>query len=312
MGKKVHRFICLFRVLAFFPELRVGVSDRMAHMGEVAARSLVRPGPGRVRGLPAASSRRRKNHHHQLRHHQRENRGRTSWENTWRSLQHVACRCSGEERRKTEEGASEDVDDDVELLLDQSDVLSSLICRSSVEGHATGTLSPISYAFLGDVVWELYARTKHLLPPSRVAHYRKETEKSVMAEYQAECLDRLTGEEAFLSEVELLMVKRGRNSNTPTVPKRLRSSTDSKQVYAKATALECLVGYLYLTNPARLREVMEVLGMTTSEKIKLKGEARLDDTDGLVPVAQRSKPERTPEITVKKRQRSPPKGFGKT
>ena len=224
----------------------------------------------------------------------------------------MACRCSGEERRKTEEGASEDVDDDVELLLDQSDVLSSLICRSSVEGHATGTLSPISYAFLGDVVWELYARTKHLLPPSRVAHYRKETEKSVMAEYQAECLDRLTGEEAFLSEVELLMVKRGRNSNTPTVPKRLRSSTDSKQVYAKATALECLVGYLYLTNPARLREVMEVLGMTTSEKIKLKGEARLDDTDGLVPVAQRSKPERTPEITVKKRQRSPPKGFGKT
>jgi 23S rRNA maturation mini-RNase III len=152
-----------------------------------------------------------------------------------------------------------------------------------------------------------------------VAHYRKETEKCVMAEFQAECLDRLTSEEELvLSEVEKLMVKRGRNSNTPTVPKRLRYSTDSKQVYAKATALECLVGYLYLTNPARLREVMEMLGMTTSEKIKVKPETRLDDIKGVIPVSDRREPrereaERPPEITVKKnKKKSEPKGFGKS
>jgi len=119
-------------------------------------------------------------------------------------------------------------------------------------------------------VWELYARTKHLLPPSRVASYRKETEREVMAEHQAACLDKLTGE-GRLSEEEADIVRRGRNSNTPSVPKRLRSNPDSKTIYAKATALECLVGYLYLTDPARLAEIMDVLDMRTDEKIKVKG-----------------------------------------
>lgn len=144
-----------------------------------------------------------------------------------------------------------------------------LVGRSHEEGHSIGTLSPISFAFLGDVVWELHARTKHLLPPSRVTSYRKQTEKSVMAEHQAACLDKLTGE-GVLTEDELVVVKRGRNSNTPSVPKRLRSDPESKTVYAKATALECLVGYLYLTDPSRLAEVMRMLGMRTEEKIRIR------------------------------------------
>mmetsp|Transcript_6915 Transcript_6915/g.20208 ORF Transcript_6915/g.20208 Transcript_6915/m.20208 type:complete len:153 (-) Transcript_6915:1918-2376(-) len=85
-----------------------------------------------------------------------------------------------------------------------------LVRRSQEQGHAIGSVSPISFAFLGDVVWELYARTKHLLPPSRVASYRKETEREVMAEHQAACLDKLTGE-GRLSEEEADIVRRGRN-----------------------------------------------------------------------------------------------------
>ena len=81
---------------------------------------------------------------------------------------------------------------------------------SREEGHAIGTLSPISFAFLGDVVWELYARTKHILPPSRVSAYRKQTELVVMAEHQALCLDKLT-EGGLLTETELDVVRRGRN-----------------------------------------------------------------------------------------------------
>jgi len=147
--------------------------------------------------------------------------------------------------------------------------LGSLIDRSYDEGHAVGSLNPISFAFLGDVVWELHARTKHLLPPSRVTSYRKNTEKEVMAEHQADCLDRLT-QEGKLNEDELDIVRRGRNSNTPSVPKRLRSDPNSKTVYAKATALECLIGYLYLTDPDRLAEVMELLDMVTAEKIRIR------------------------------------------
>lgn len=88
--------------------------------------------------------------------------------------------------------------------------MGSLIDRSYDEGHALGSLNPISFAFLGDVVWELHARTKHLLPPSRVTSYRKNTEKEVMAEHQADCLDRLTTE-GKLNEDELDIVRRGRN-----------------------------------------------------------------------------------------------------
>jgi 23S rRNA maturation mini-RNase III len=54
------------------------------------------------------------------------------------------------------------------------------------------------------------------------------------------------------------------------VPKRLRSDPNSKTVYAKATALECLIGYLYLTDPDRLAEVMELLDMVTAEKIRIR------------------------------------------
>ncbi len=152
-------------------------------------------------------------------------------------------------------------------------VLSGLVGRSFDEGHAPGALSPIAYAFLGDAVWELYARTKELLPAARVVDYRKRTEAAVMAEHQAYCLDALTEREAgalALTARERDVVRRGRNSHTPSVPKRLRASREAKAMYAKATALECLVGYLYLTDPRRLGELMASLGMAASHTVKVK------------------------------------------
>ena len=144
----------------------------------------------------------------------------------------------------------------------------------SVEGGAgaytAGMLTPTAFAFLGDSVWEVYARSLHILPPSRVTTYRKRTEAAVMAEFQSQCLDDLEGL-GVLDEEEKDIVRRGRNSNITTVPKRL---SFHRSVYQKATALECLVGFLFLTRPGRLHDIMTKLGMVNaSHRMKVKVDA---------------------------------------
>ena len=49
------------------------------------------------------------------------------------------------------------------------------------------------------------------------------------------------GQELLLTEAELAVYKRGRNAHVNTIPHNA-SRTD----YLKATALECLLGHLYL------------------------------------------------------------------
>lgn len=44
-----------------------------------------------------------------------------------------------------------------------------------------------------------------------------------------------------------------------TPPPRLKKSADGTQIYKKATAVEALIGHLYLTDPSRLNAVMELV-----------------------------------------------------
>ena len=48
------------------------------------------------------------------------------------------------------------------------------------------------------------------------------------------------------------------------IPKRLRGNSKGANIYRTATAFECLIGYLHVTDPQRLREVMDFLGFPTS------------------------------------------------
>lgn len=57
------------------------------------------------------------------------------------------------------------------------------------------------------------------------------------------------------------MLRWGTNA-TGTMPKRTTTGALSREAYREATALECLVGYLYLTQPTRLYEIMAFLGLT--------------------------------------------------
>jgi ribonuclease III family protein len=111
-------------------------------------------------------------------------------------------------------------------------------------------LSPIALAYIGDAVFELYVRTKFLLPPKRMANYHSQVVTQVRAESQAVHLAHLLPE---LTNAEKEILRRGRNACV-TKPRRL-----DRQTYQQATGLEALIGYLHLTNPQRLQELFAKL-----------------------------------------------------
>lgn len=111
-------------------------------------------------------------------------------------------------------------------------------------------LSPAALAYIGDAVYELQVRTRYLFPARRIQDYHAQVVARVRAESQAEQLRSL---QSHLTAAELEMVRRGRNSASKG-PRRVDLS-----VYQQATGLETLLGYLYLTDPARLAEILNLL-----------------------------------------------------
>jgi ribonuclease-3 family protein len=108
-------------------------------------------------------------------------------------------------------------------------------------------VSPASLAYLGDAVYELYIRSCYLLPPRRISDYHNQVVAQVRAEAQANHLRSL---EPHLTAPELEILRRGRNAVTGS-PRRL-----APEIYQQATSLETLMGYLYLTDPQRLLQLL--------------------------------------------------------
>lgn len=111
-------------------------------------------------------------------------------------------------------------------------------------------LSSLALAFVGDSVYELFVRTKILSGGSRPAgELHKIAVGYVKAKAQSTAMHAIKN---GLSEEELGIYKRGRNTNIHTVPKNADMND-----YRQATGLECLVGYLFLTGQnERLEEVL--------------------------------------------------------
>lgn len=99
--------------------------------------------------------------------------------------------------------------------------------------------SPLALAFLGDAVYELMVRREIIkLGNCQPAKLHNACVKRVRASAQAEAYQLL---EPMLTEDELSILKRGRNSSSMKAPK-----TSDPQSYRKATGIEALFGYLYL------------------------------------------------------------------
>jgi len=112
-------------------------------------------------------------------------------------------------------------------------------------------MSPITWAYVGDSVYELYIR-KHLVETTNLKPNKLHIEavKFVKAKSQAEILNRIYEE---LTEKEQDIVRRTRNTENHHLPKNAELKD-----YIYATAFEGLIGYLYLTNDTkRLEEILK-------------------------------------------------------
>lgn len=120
-------------------------------------------------------------------------------------------------------------------------------------------LSPAALAYLGDAVYELYIRTCYVLPPKRLQSYHDSVVAQVRAESQARQLKSL---QPYLTETELEILRRGRNASTGR-PRRI-----DPEIYQQATSLETLIGYLYLTDPQRLNQLLAHLELDPIPEVR--------------------------------------------
>ncbi|AJY75251.1 Mini-ribonuclease 3 [Paenibacillus beijingensis] len=117
---------------------------------------------------------------------------------------------------------------------------------------APGLMNPVVLAYAGDAVFELLVRQYLISKPNHKSnHLHREATQYVSAKAQCALLQRWA---PLLTEEEADMVRRGRNAKSGSAPKNADPAD-----YRQATALECLVGYLYYMGRSdRLRELMAV------------------------------------------------------
>ena len=112
------------------------------------------------------------------------------------------------------------------------------------------TMSPLTWAYVGDAVYELFIRNYLIdtteLKPNKL---HREATKFVKASAQAHILENLM---EYLTDEEKEIVRRGRNTQNHHLPKNAEPSD-----YMYSTAFEGLFGYLYLTKQEkRLNELL--------------------------------------------------------
>lgn len=99
--------------------------------------------------------------------------------------------------------------------------------------------SPLALAYMGDSILDLLVKKYFVTHSNMQPHkYHVEVSKIVKAVNQADYIDQIMEE---LSEDELDVYKRGRNTNTHS-----KAKNATMEQYRKATGLEALYGYLYL------------------------------------------------------------------
>ncbi len=118
------------------------------------------------------------------------------------------------------------------------------------ENQRVNNLNPLTWAYIGDAVYELYIR-QNLIENTNLKPHKLHIEavKKVKAEAQSKILQQI---EEKLSDEEKEIIRRTRNTKNHHLPKN-----SNVKEYMYATAFEGLIGYLYLTGKQeRLKEVL--------------------------------------------------------
>lgn len=121
-------------------------------------------------------------------------------------------------------------------------------------------LSIQKLAFVGDAVFELIVRSKIVDSlQGSIGDLNSIKVKIVCCSAQSKLFEKIKD---VLTEEEKLMFKRGRNAHIGNAPKNI-----SPTVYHRATGLEVLVGFWYVTgNFDRLNMISDVLDILRSNK----------------------------------------------
>lgn len=126
------------------------------------------------------------------------------------------------------------------LRLEKLRETSSIEIQNKIDKYLN--LNPLALAYLGDAIYELHIR-KYLinLGITKVCNLQKESIKYVSAKNQAKYLKNMIDKD-YLNLKELDIITKARNHKSHT-----SKSTDIV-TYKYSTALEALIGYLYITN----------------------------------------------------------------
>ena len=121
-------------------------------------------------------------------------------------------------------------------------------------------LSPLTWAYIGDCIFELYIRTK-LVNETKLKPHELHVKaiNFVKASAQAEMLHNI---QQNLTQEEQDIVRRGRNAENHHLPKN-----SNIQEYMYSTAFEALIGYLYLCKKeTRVKEIIKMAIQSKEEK----------------------------------------------
>ena len=108
----------------------------------------------------------------------------------------------------------------------------------------------IQLAWLGDSVWELHQRLRHVHFPLKSKELHLSVVNEVKAISQSKSLSQI---EHLLSANEIDLIRRARNKT-----KRNPRFSDPT-IYSRATGFETLIGWLFLKDPQRLSTFFEYL-----------------------------------------------------
>lgn len=122
-----------------------------------------------------------------------------------------------------------------------------------MDKKAVKQLSGLTLAYLGDAAWEIQVRT-HLVASglTRPHDLHERATHFVSAKAQAKLVKYLLDSQA-LTETEISIFKRGRNSQSHSSAKNADIHS-----YRLATGLEALMGYLYLVGTDRFQALSQV------------------------------------------------------
>ncbi len=112
--------------------------------------------------------------------------------------------------------------------------------------------NPLALAYAGDTIWDLLVRRRLLRSNAQAGTLHKRAVSMVNAKAQAEAFVRI---QPCLTETESDIARRGGNAHAHHAAPKNQDPVD----YSRATGLEALFGYLYLSGQLeRIAELFEL------------------------------------------------------